>query len=206
MQSIGAADSGKTAEAISGRATGVLFFAGFGSWWLLNGISAMHRLNPVSLAAIATICAALAVPAAMLLRSTSRAFEANGAGERDSPEARRAFRRVNLTQWAAIVAAIALFNAIHKQEFLTTAITFIVGAHLIPLARVFRYPAHTATGTLLMAWATLIAVAFPAEIMPSVGALGTASILLGSAACTLAGARRAARSGFAANRLHRAGA
>jgi len=201
MQSIEAIESGKTAEAISGRATGALFFAGFGSLWLYNGISAMHRLNPISMAAIITICAALAVPAAMLLKSMSRAAHASGTGPLDSPEMKRTFSRVNMMQWAAIVVAIVLFNAIHKQEFLGTVITFIVGAHLTPLARLFRYAAHYVTGGLLMAWATVIAIAFPAEMMPSIGALGTAAILLGSAVYTLTSAGRAARSGFVSNRL-----
>jgi len=119
----------------------------------------------------------------------------------ESPELKRTFFRVNIVQWTAIVAAVVLFNAIHKQEFLATVITFIVGAHLIPLARLFHYTAHYVTGGLLMAWATGVAIAFPPELMPSLGALGTATILLGSAACTLALAGRAARSGFVANRL-----
>jgi hypothetical protein len=193
--------AGKTAEAISGRATGVLFFAGFGSLWLYNGISAMHRLNPISLAAIGVIFAALFVPAVLLLRSMSKAAHADGAGSLDSPEVKRAFLRVNIMQWAAIITAVVLFSAIHKQEFLATVITFIVGAHLIPLARLFRYGAHYVTGALLMAWATVIAIAFPGEMMPTVGALGTATILLGSAAYTLTLAGRAAKSEFVSNRL-----
>ena len=196
-----AMQDGKTAEAISGRATGVLFFAGFGSLWLYNGISAMHRLNSISLTAIIAICAALAIPAAMLLRSVSKAPHAAGAGPLDSPETKRTFSRVNVMQWVAIAGAVVLFNAIHKQEFLATVIAFIVGAHLMPLARLFRYSAHYVTGGLLMAWATVIAIGFPGEMMPTVGALGTAAILLGSAVYTLTSAGRAARSGFVSNRL-----
>jgi hypothetical protein len=199
MQVGEAIQTGKTAEAISGRATGVLFFAGFGSLWLYNGISAMHRLNPISIAAIGVILAALFVPAVMLLRSMAKAVHPGGPVE--SPDVKRTFFRVNMMQWAAIVAAVVLFNAIHKQEFLATVITFIVGAHLIPLARLFHYTAHYVTGGLLMAWATVVAIAFPSELMPSLGALGTAAILLGSAAFTLALAGRAARSGFVSNRL-----
>jgi hypothetical protein len=206
MRSMERVESGKTAEAISGRATGVLFFAVFGSLWLYNGMAAMHRLTPVSMAAIVAICAALAIPAAMLLRSASRAAHASGAGTLDSPEVKRAFFRVNLMQWAAIVTAAVLFNAIHKQEFLAPVITFIVGAHLIPLARLFLYAAHYVTGTLLMAWATVIAIAFPAAMMPTVGAWGTAAILLGSAVYTLASAGRAAKLSLTTSSLHVAGA
>jgi len=199
MQLDEAITGGKMAEAISGRATGVLFFAGFGSLWLYNGIAAMHRLSPISIGAIGVIFAALFVPAVLLLRSISKT--AHEAGSLESLEVKRTFLRVNIMQWAAIVAAVVLFNAIHEQEFLATVITFIVGAHLIPLARLFQYAAHYVAGGLLMAWAMVVAIAFPGEMMPTVGALGTAVILLGSAACTLALAGRAARSGFVANRL-----
>jgi hypothetical protein len=191
--------AGKAAEAISGRAVGALFLAGFGSLWLYNGISAMHRLNPISATAIGVIFAALFIPAVMLLRSMSKA--PHGAGSLESSEVKRTFFRVNIMQWAAIIAAVVLFNTIHKQEFLATVITFLVGAHLIPLARLFQYSAHYVTGGLLMAWATMVAIAFPGEMMPTVGALGTATILLGSAAYTLALAGRAARSGFVSSPL-----
>jgi hypothetical protein len=199
-----AAHSGKSAEAISGRATGVLFFAGFGSLWLYNGISAMHRLNPISVTSIGVIFAALSIPA-MLLRSASKAAHTLDTDSQESREVKRTFTRVNMVQWLAITAAIVLFNAIHKQEFLTPAITFIVGAHLVPLARLFSHSTHYVTGGLLMFWATVIAIAFPPEIMPSVGALGTAVLLLVSAAYTLTLAGRAAKSRLSSYRLHIAG-
>jgi hypothetical protein len=191
----------KMAEAVSGRATGALFFAGFGSLWLYNGISSMHRLNPISIAAIGVIFVALCVPAALLLRATSKAAHESGGGPLDSPKVKRAFFRVNMMQWVAIVAAVVLFNGIQKQEFLATVITFIVGTHLIPLARLFHYSAHYVTGALLMAWATVIAIAFPGEMMPTVGVLGTAAIRLGSATYTLTSAGRVAKSGFVSNGL-----
>lgn len=194
-----------TTEVISGRATGVFFFAGFGSLWLYNGISAMHALNFITSAAIATICAALMIPAAILLKSTSKAHHAE-TSSKESMERRRAFLRVNAIQWAAIVAAVVLFNILHKQEFLASVITFIVGMHLFPLAKLFRYPAHKLTGTLLVLWAIAMVTLFPGSMLPSVGNLGTAVILLGSAAYTLAAASRAARSTSASGRLSHAGA
>lgn len=94
-----------------------------------------------------------------------------------------------------ILAAVVVFHAIHKPEFLTPVVTFIVGAHLIPLARLLRYSTHHVTGILLMTWATFIAMVFPGEMMPTVGALGTAAILLGSAAYALTSTGRIARMG-----------
>jgi hypothetical protein len=187
-----------TAEAISGRATGVVFFAGFGSLWLFNGLTAMHRMNSIGVAALFLMAAALIVPAAMLLRSTAGGKSAQaGLEESDvarALEVKRGFRRVNLYQWTSIVASIVFFNLLQRPEYLAPVITFLVGIHLIPLARLFRYRPHYATGTLLMLWATFLACALPGEAMPSVGSIGTAVILLGSAIYTLATAGRAARS------------
>jgi hypothetical protein len=193
-------------ESVSGRATGVLFFAGFGSLWMYNGISAMHQTTAISLAAIAAIFAALALPALKLMQSASRAANERGVSDTGSSKTKVAFLRVNAVQWTAIFAAGFLFNLLHKPEFLTPAITFIVGAHLIPLARLFSYRAHFVTGGLLMLWATLMAVAFAPAMMPSIGALGTGAVLVASAAHTLVSAGRVAKAGLTTDRLHSVGA
>jgi hypothetical protein len=79
----------------------------------------------------------------------------------------------------------------HLPEFIVPAIATIVGLHLFPLARVFHYPIHHVTATLLVLWPAGVVLALPQERLPSVGALGTAAILLVSAAYTLTIATRA---------------
>ena len=198
------AETTSMAAAVSGRATGVLFFAGFGSLWLYNGLDAMHSLTPLGVVAIGVICAALVIPAVMLLRSASRTAKGSRASQESFAE-KRSFVRVNVTQWAAILAANLLFSVFHKQEFLTPVITFIVGAHLISLARLFRFSMNYVTGTLLMSWATVMAMVFPGAMMPTIGAVGTAAFLLGGAVCTLTSAGRAAKLSLTLNSLHIAG-
>jgi len=56
-------NASETPEAISGRATGVLFFAGFGTLWLCTGLSSMHRLNVATGAVAAAMLAGLVIPA-----------------------------------------------------------------------------------------------------------------------------------------------
>jgi hypothetical protein len=89
------------------------------------------------------------------------------------------------------VATVVVFHAIGKPEFLTAVITFLAGANLISLARAFRCPVCYGTGALLMLWATFIAMFFPGAMMPTLGAMGTATILLGSAAYALTSTGRA---------------
>ena len=185
--------AGKTAEMVSGRATGVLFFSGFGSLWLFNGLTAMHRLSEIGVVAILTIAVALIFPALRLLQMASKTIPSIP----ESPAAlakKREFYRVNAIQWIAIVAAVFLFNLLHRPEFLAPVIAFIVGMHLFPLAKLFNYPAHNITGTLLVLWSTAIVALLPDADLPSMGAIGAAVILLGSAAYTLMSAYRKSRS------------
>jgi len=192
--------SSKTAEAVSVRATGVLFFAAFGSLWLCNGLSAMHRLNFVTGAAIATIFVALVVPALTLIKSAAKATRVE-IRLPESQETRRVFVRVNRVQWITIIAAVVLFNVLQKQEFLVPVITFIVGLHLFPLARIFEYPAYKVTGTLLVLWAIMVVTFLTRQALLSVGAIGTGVILLGSATCTVTSASRALKSKPVSGRL-----
>jgi hypothetical protein len=180
------------AKAVSGRATGALFFIGFGSLWLSTGLSALHRLNSFSAVGVAIVAAALVVPAVRLLRRAGRLSQAN-AGSAEKAKAWRVFRVVNIIQWTGVVAAVILLNIFHLREFIVPAIATIVGFHLFPLARVFRYSVHYVTGTLLVLWSVGVVLAVPREKLPSLGALGTATILLVSAAYTLTIATRDAR-------------
>jgi len=180
------------AETISGPATGALFFIGFGSLWLSTGLSASHWLNSFSAGGVAIVAAALAIPAVRLLRRAGKLSQVN-AGSAEKAKAWRVFRVVNIIQWTGIVAAVILLGVFRLREFMVPAIATIVGFHLFPLARVFRYPVHYVTGALLVLWSVGVVMTAPREKLPSLGALGTAAILLVSAAYTLATATRSAR-------------
>ena len=176
-------------EVIHSRATGVLFFAGFGSIWLYLGLAAMHRQGVLIAAAIATIAATLILPALTLLRRTSSAEDRADA---QAKRIQRAFVRVNIVQWVAGVMAVILLNVFGKGDYVVPAIATIVGLHLFPLAQLYRNPLHYLTGTLLVVWSLACVVAVPAERIAGVGATGAALLLLGSGAFTLAQARSAA--------------
>ncbi len=92
---------------------GVLFFAGFGSLWLCTGLSAMHRLNFLSVVGAVAVLALLIFPAIRLLR---RAPETNqpGTNVEQQLEMKRVFSRLNIIQWKAIVAAVILLNVFQQ--------------------------------------------------------------------------------------------
>ncbi len=172
-------------DAISGRATGVLFFSGFGALWLCTGFSALHLLTiPLLVFSLALPLVALILPAILLLR---RLPPAQPAAQDDEQERRaaRIFHLVNAAQWGAIFLAVVLCNLLQHPEFIVPAIAAIVGAHLFPLARLFRHFPHYVTGTLLLIWSASTPVAFTRSNMPAAAALGAATILLTSAAFNL---------------------
>jgi hypothetical protein len=181
-----------TAETISGRAIGALFFSGFGSLWLCTGLAALHRLNIATGLGVALVASALIFPALRLLERTPKTTQENELAARDL-EIKRTFNRVNTVQWIAIIAAVVVLNLLQRPAFIVPCIATIVGLHLFPLARLFRYPTHYVTGTFLVLWSLGVVVLLPSDRIPSVGALGTALVLLLSAAYTLAAATRAAK-------------
>lgn len=180
----------RTTEAISGRATGALFFSGFGCLWLCTGLAAMHRLNLISGLFVAILLIGLVGPAILLLKRIPKAGQVSRAGDE---QISKTFNRVNMIQWVGVAAAVLLLNIVHKPEFIVPAIAIIVGLHLFPLAKLFQYPAHYVTGTLLVVWSVGVVLLFSKEKIASIGALGTAAILLLSAAYTLTTATLAAR-------------
>ncbi len=183
----------RSAEAISGRATGVLFFAGFGTLWLCTGLAAMHRLNLGTGALAVVILAALVIPAMWVLKRASGLPRQTVDAEVEG-QIRRTFNRANTAQWIAIPAAVILLNVVHQTAYIVPAVATIVGVHLFPLARAFQYSMHYVTGALLILWSAATVLLLPRENVASVGALGTSAILLLSASYNLTNAARAAAS------------
>jgi hypothetical protein len=111
----------------------------------------------------------------------------------DDPAVRRAFAWINAIQWIAVAVVAFSLGRMNLGEYATSAIAAIIGLHLFPLARLFHYPLHYATGTVLVVWAVASAMLVPVDQMQGTAALGTGIILWLSAVVTLAIAVNAAR-------------
>lgn len=170
-----------TANQVSGRAVGAMFFTVFGALWFVLALYARQQLGTTSVATVATI-AVLLTATALYLRNQAKRFP----HVPEDPAMGRAFGWVNAVQWIAIIVAATAFPRLHWDAYLMSAITLIVGLHMFPLARLFRYPLHYATGGLLVAWAAASIAVAPAGELQSTTALGTGTILWLSAAVTLA--------------------
>jgi hypothetical protein len=177
-----------TANQLSGRATGSLFFTGFGTLWLTLGLYLREIVNAGYLIGISVGLAILLLAVFWLFRQARRYPKMP-----EDPARKRAFHRINSIQWAAVIVVAFAFGRLHIDAYVLSAITAIVGIHLFPLAKLFRYPMHYVTGAALVAWASASVLLVPAEHLQGVTALGTGILLWISAATTLALAAAAIR-------------
>jgi uncharacterized membrane protein YccF (DUF307 family) len=169
-----------TANQLSGRATGSLFFTGFGTLWLTLGLYLREIVSAIFLTGISVGLAVLLLAVFWLFRQARRYPKMPEDAARN-----RAFRRINAIQWAAVIVVSVVFGRLHMDAYVLSAITAIVGIHLFPLAKLFRYPMHYVTGAALVAWASASILLVPAEHLQGVTALGTGILLWLSAATTL---------------------
>jgi hypothetical protein len=176
-----------TANQVSGRATGALIFTGFGALWLVAGFFCREDLTVQAGAGIALVTTGLALAAWNLIRR-ARLLERVP----EDPATMRAFHWVNGGQWVVAFVVELVLAWLHLSAYGITAIAVIVGLHLFPLARIFRYPLHYVTGTAMVVWATVMAIT-QQEHLQSMTAWGTGAILWISAAGTIMVALNAAR-------------
>ena len=178
----------QNANQLSGRAIGALFFSGFGALWLLLALYAMERLAAITIAALLLGFALLLLSALTLLRRARRWPRVP-----DDPAVSRTFNRVNAAQWIAVAIVATALHRLHSDVYVMNAITAIVGLHMFPLARLFRYWPHHVVGAVLVTWAAASILFVPIDHLQGVTALGTGLILWSSAAATLALAIQAIR-------------
>ena len=170
-----------TANQLNGRAIGALFFAGFGAIWLVLGLYAAEKIDVATVSAVAAGLLLL-LGAARRLFQQAKAFPKM----REDPAQSRAFNRINAAQWIAIATVAIALGRLHLDVYIVSAIAAIVGLHLFPLARLFRYPMHHATAIVMVLWAAICLLAVPLEHLQSATAFGTGIILWTSAAIGLA--------------------
>ena len=103
----------------------------------------------------------------------------------ESKKGKRIFNIVNIAQGVAIFLAVNIVNNIGHPEWFVPVFIFIVGAHFIPLAKVFHSRRHTVTGVAMMVWALAYPQLAQAGAADPVGCLGAGLILWASALSAL---------------------
>jgi hypothetical protein len=179
---------GLTANSLTGRAIGMIFFAAFGAGWIVMGLYGAGQLGVVPVLMVAACTMVLLAGAAYLSREAER-FPLVA----KDPKQGRIFAWVNLVQWIAVGVVAVSFARLHLDNYVVNAITAIVGLHMLPLARLFRYTPHYVSGVAMVVWAVASIWLAPAESLQSVTAIGTGLLLWLSAAATLGLAMARAR-------------
>lgn len=101
----------------------------------------------------------------------------------------RGFHIVNTGQWVLLLVIANVLANIGLTSWIIPAAIFIIGAHFIPLAKLFDYPPHYITGAIMMLLAAVYPLLMPAGASSSVGCLGAGIILWCSAAWAITRAR-----------------
>jgi len=165
-----------------------MFFSLFGGFWFFIALYAREQLSVASISAVLLGMLAMGLAAYNLMRLSKQLPRLP-----EDPTIGRKFSLINLIQWGAIAVLVPTLGKLHLDVYVPTAITFIVGLHMLPLARLFRYPQHNITGCLLIVWAGAAMLVAPADSMQSTTCIGTGSILWLSGAVTLIRAFRSVR-------------
>lgn len=168
----------------AGAAIGAMIFSVFGSGWLLFWAARSAAQAMLVWALIGGVGLALFFAA---FRQYRRNREAHAAAA-ESPENKkeqRIFNIVNIAQGVAIFLSANIAKNIGHSEWFVPAFIFIVGAHFIPLARVFHTHRHTVTGVAMMVWALAYPHLAQAGAADPVGCLGAGLILWASAVSAL---------------------
>ena len=177
--------SGLTANRVQGTAIGAMVAAGFGMGWFFWSLSEMHRVTMGTAIGVELGAVALLAPAVYVARQAKRWPRIA-----DDPAMGRRFAWINAIQWAAIVMVVFGFSRLHFEAYVAPAVTAIVGLHYLPLAPLFHFRMHYATGAVLVCWAALSALLFSREEVLVLAAMGTGLILWVSAAMMLVMAMR----------------
>jgi len=173
-----------TSHQFRNRAIGSLFFAGFGTLWIGLALTAKEMLTAANLTFVALALAVLVSMALWLLRESKR-FPGELTDPAEEKRIATNFNRINAAEWTAGGIVAFTLARTHLDAYIPCAITAIVALHLFPLARLFGNALHYATGSVLLAWATLTAILIPVEHLQGTSAFGTGIVLWLSAFITL---------------------
>ncbi len=183
-------------HAMTGMAYGAILMGFFGCLWLVWGLAALNVRTVVVIAAVIAFAASVWIPAAALLRNSSRTMKTSrpltDEEKREQSRMGRVFGFIFGAEGLLIFLAINVLNNLHLGDYAISAVAAIVGLHFLPLARLYRRPMYTVVGV-IMTVAALASLALPSSVRISVLASAMSAILWVTCVLVL-------RSGFALER------
>jgi hypothetical protein len=181
---------GFRSERARGASIGATIVGGFGAVWLAMGMSAAGMPERVAIALVTPVFVLIACLASAVRR---RLPKYTGPESLEKKQMMSAFVVVNVVQWVAIFGTVTLLRNLQMGGWSVSAIVLIVGAHFLPLARIFGARQHVVTGAALMLCAA-VALVLPASVRDAVECVTAGLILWTSATAALYTAFRMAPS------------
>lgn len=168
-------------ERVKGCSIGAIIMGGFGAVWLALGMVSAGVPVRIAIAAVIPGFVLITWVGATVRR---RLPKLSGPESPEKKQMMRAFAVVNVVQWVAIFGTSKLLENWRLDGWIVSAIVLIVGAHFLPLARIFGSRQHVVTGAALM-FCAAAAVVLPASLRDAVECVGAGVILWASAAVAL---------------------
>jgi len=164
-----------------GRGMAAIIMSFFGFVWLGWGFSAIADVSHFRWTAWAAFFVAGAVLMGFSIaavRSGRALMKAHGTSRREFWRARgKSFRIVTIVEALGCIVVIVLANIFHRPEWIASGISFVVGLHFIPLARIFNFPAYYFIGGLIAAWDIVSVTVVKPSNSIALASLGTGAIL-----------------------------
>lgn len=172
------------------RAFGAMIVAVFGTLWLEAWVWFSPRGQWWHYLLVAAAGLGL-VGAALRIYRRHRPADSGQPAPEAQRRASRLFHLINIGQWVVILIGVNVLNNTGLGAWDIPFMIFVIGAHFLPLARLFRRPTHYVTGLAMV----LLAVFYPflaGGPRSTVGPLGAGLILWSSALWAIVAAFRPA--------------
>ncbi len=163
----------------AGRSTGAMVLIFFGSAWLVGWTLLSWSTTARRAAAILSIgiVASALLVRALQVRSADRAALQSQSAHEFWRTARRPFHLINVAQWILIIAGVGVLASLRLSAWIVPMVILVVGAHFLPLARIFASRLYYLTGAAMIA----LAVSYPflSKLGPGdpIGCLASGAIL-----------------------------
>jgi hypothetical protein len=168
-------------ERAKGSSIGATIMGFFGAAWLMLGMVSGGVSWQAGVAAVLPVFLLIAFLGTLVRRRLPKIAQI------ETPEKKqmmRVFMIVNVVQWVGIFGVVNLLAKLHLNAWIVPAIVLIVGAHFLPLARIFQAPQHVKTGIAMMLCAAA-AIMLPVSVRDTVECVSAGVMLWISAAAAL---------------------
>jgi hypothetical protein len=176
----------RTAANVRGAALGALILTAFGTAWAVLALTSLPAPPHLPIALVA------AVAAVLMGLAVRRVLTAGSLPSPEDEEAAQQGRRAGVAfgiiftlEGATIGVGAVLLARADQSAWIPPFAAIVVGLHFLPLARVFRVPLYTCTGTAAVVWTLLCMAALQPWLRLLALGLGMGAILFTTAAVVL---------------------